>query len=325
MIKKLFTLLIMWLVTNLAWANLNSATIIEATITAIPKCLHYRYRGFCTWYSPYTGFSYTPYVEHYLPDLVVTVFNKPGDDPWMEVNQTLDAAGSKAQETIVSQLSGFNVGSGQHSDSNVHERNVFFKEVDVIGNPALSVISGFVPEYVLNSVAAPLMPYYQSMLDSAAWRGFPQIPTNIAEEKYASIADLVRHVGTPLPLIDWGGVLPHEGKVATTNDAKAAAVIAQRASDLTTASLLYAHIRQPLSTVCGRECTAAAIQENSKDTEFQMVYPKEEDTCDYFGKTISYGNDAEQQAQGAYTWILWRFYQGCEDGAGTFVSKTIVN
>ena len=46
------------------------------------------------------------------------------------------------------------------------------------------------------------------------------------------IADPFHHVGTNL--INWGGIYPHEGEVASSNDAKAAAVIAQRAGDLIT-------------------------------------------------------------------------------------------
>ncbi len=302
--------------------SINSAIITADTLKAVPHCLHYVIKGTCYWKDTY-GINTTMYVEHYLPDVVITVFNKPGENPWTEMNLSLDKAGAVAQKQIVSSFSGFDVGSGQHSISDTHEQNTFFKEADIIGNPALSVLSD---SDLLPSTASSLTPYYQSMLDSAAWRGFPQLKTTEIEEAYAMVADIQHHIGTGL--IDWGGVYPHEGKVATSNDAKAAAVIAQRAGDLITSTSMMpisGHIYQSLSNICGQECHAAPVQENSDKTEFQMIYPVVTDTCDDFGKTMNYGENAETKTNGAYVWVLWRFYSGCRDGVGEFIGKTALN
>jgi integrating conjugative element protein (TIGR03756 family) len=318
--------LIVFLLSLLAFKNIfavtNSATITVSTLKAFPNCLHYKIKGVCYWAGA-TGINTTPYVEHYLPDAVVAVFDKAGVNPWTEINLSLDQAGKVAQQQIISGLTGFDAGNGNHSLGDVHEQNVFFKEVDIIGNPALAVLPGALP--LLPYTAIPLMPYYQSMLDSAAWRGLPQIKTTQAEEAYAMIANIQHHVGAGL--INWGGIYPHEGKVATSNDAKAAAVIAQRAGDLITSNNLVhfsGHIYQTLSSECGQECSAVPVQENSPKTQFQMVYPVEVDTCDYFGKTMSYGEDAETKTNGAYVWVLWRLYRGCRDGVGKFIGKTTV-
>jgi len=319
--KKILALSLSLLICKSSFADINSATITADTLKAIPNCLHYKIKGVCYWKDTY-GINTTMYVEHYLPDAVVTVFNKPGENPWTEVNLSLDKAGSIAQKQIVSSLSGFDVGSGQHSISDAHEQNVFFKEADIIGNPALSVLDN---SDLLPSTASSLTPYYQSMLDSAAWRGFPQLKTTQIEEAYAMIADIQHHVGTGLNY--WGGIYPHEGKVTTSNDAKAAAVIAQRAGDLITSEgimPLSGHVYQPLSNQCGQECKAAPVQENSDKTEFQMIYPVVSDSCDYFGKTSDYGEDAETKTHGAYVWVIWRFYSGCRDGVGKFIGRTTV-
>ncbi len=162
------------------------------------------------------------------------------------------------------------------------------------------------------------------MLDSAAWRGFPQLKTTQLEEAYAMVADIQHHIGTGL--IYWGGIYPHDGKVSTSNDAQAAAVIAQRAGDLITSTSMMpisGNIYQSLSNICGQECNAASVQENSDKTEFQMIYPVVTDTCDDFGKTMNYGEDAETKTNGAYVWVLWRFYSGCRDGVGKFIGMTI--
>jgi|GEM_PF-2061236 len=305
------------LIYNNAVADINSATITEATAKALPNCLHFRVIGMCIWFSPYTGYSETPLVEHYLPDVVVNVFNKPGDNPWTEMNASIDQAGKATEEKIVTGLSHDDAGSGQHSYGDIQEQNTFFKEADIVGNPGLTVTA--VQPELLPSTATPLFPYYQSMFDAAMWRGFPDVPPALAEEALAMGANFKYHIGTDL--INWGGLYPHEGKVATTNDAKAAAVIAQRAGDIITAINVPGHVYQPLLNECGQHCKAAPIQINSPKTQFQMISPKEEDSCDYFGKTLTYGEEAERDTKGAYSWIIWRYYRGCRDGAGKFVQE----
>ncbi len=320
--KKLLALFLSLLICKASFADINSVTITADTLKAMPHCLHYRIEGVCYWKDTY-GINTTMYVEHYLPDVVITIFNKPGENPWSEMNVSLDKAGAVAQTKIVSLLSDFDVGSGQHSISDIHEQNIFFKEADIIGNPALSVLNN---SDLLPSTASSLAPYYQSMLDSAAWRGFPQLKTTQLEEAYAMIANIQHHIGTRS--INWGGIYPHEGKVTTSNDAKAAAVIAQRAGNMITSTGLLplsGHIYQPLSHQCGQECKASSVQENSNKTEFQMIYPVVSDRCDYFGKTADYGEDAETKTNGAYVWVLWRFYSGCRDGIGKFIGKTTIN
>jgi integrating conjugative element protein (TIGR03756 family) len=303
-----------------SFADINSATITANTLEALPHCAHYQIRGVCFWVNS-QGINTTPYIEQYLPDVVISVFNKPEDNPWTEMKDTLDLVGQTAENQIVSSLTDVNAGSGQHSFHDVHEQQVFFKEVDVIGNPALAVIPsslGFLP-----SSATPLLLYYQSMVDAATWRGLPQAKTPLMEEAYAVVADVNHHIGS-FP-INWGGIYPHEGKITSSNDAKAAAVIAQRAGDLITSSnpVIIGHIYQSLSNRCGEECTASSVQENSRDTQFQMIYPIEQNSCDYFGKKVEFGKEAEQKTKGAYVWVLWRHYKGCANGDGQYVGKTI--
>src|SRR5690606_28807772 len=120
------------------------------------------------------------------------------------------------------------------------------------------------------------------------------------------------------------GAYPFEGKVETTNDAKAAAVIAQRASILLTAQNSWVHIYQSLPTKCGQECDAAVIQEDNEDTQFQLVFPIQQSSCQIFGKTSSYGEDFEQKTQGSYVWVLWRHYQGCIQAPGVYTGKMVI-
>lgn len=318
MIKSIFIGLA-WLVSGTVLASTNSVEIIANTLAAVPNCLDYQVKGMCFWVSLEGVKTTTPYLEHYLPDAVVSVFNRPGDNPWLEMHYTLDQIGKTAEQSLISAIAKVPAGGGQHDFNNPLEQNTFFKEADVIGNPALPLLTSDV--VLLHSTAIPFLPYYQSMLDSVLWRGFP--PEALPEQAYAVGMSVTHYIGTDGGAINWGSALPFEGKVATSNDAKAAAVIAQRASNLLTATHTWGHVYQPLSTHCGQECTAATIAERNADTKFQLIYPAAQETCQVFGKTTTYGLDIEKQTQGAYVWVVWRKYRGCISGAGAYVGKVI--
>lgn len=303
----------------------NSALITASTLAAIPNCLHYQVKGACYWLNAAGITITTPYVSHYLPDVVVSVFDpltdKNGGNPWVEINTTLDQAGEVTEKEIIATIAHAPAGGGQHGFENPLEQNVFFKEVDIIGNPALSVLP--TTPVLLPSTAAVLQPYFQSMVDSALWRGFS--PQAVPEQADAVTEDITHYVGSSGGSINWGGAYPFEGKVETTNDAKAAAVIAQRASILLTASNSWAHLYQSLPTSCGVECSADIVQEDNNNTQFQLVYPIQQNYCQVFGKSSTYGEDFEQQANGSYVWVLWRHYQGCIAGIGTYIGKTVIH
>ncbi len=304
--------------------SITSAQISADSIAAAAQCSHYRVVGACFWANQAGQVSSTPYIEEYLPDMVVTVFNKPGDDPWFEINDTLDQAGKIAESNLVPLASGgFQAGFGQHSFSDEHEQNVFFKEADVIGNPGVSL---FPQPMNLPAQGQPLIPYYQSMLDTVMWRGLGHELSYAAE---IASALTISPIGNGL--IDWGSVYPLEGKIGTSNDSKAAAVLALRAAilaDYTNSdpTFIAGHVYQKISDRCGLHCKVSPVKANSDKTQFQLIYPIEEtgkNTCEVFGKTVTYGQSMETKTNGAYAWIVWRYYQGCRDGDGRFIGKII--
>ena len=210
-------------------------------------------------------------------------------------------------------FTGFNVGNGSHSFQDNYEQAVVFKEADGIGNPAPMMI----PHHgLLPTTATFWKVYFQSMTDSVLWRGLP--PAALFEEGMALGLNIAHHVGSGLT--NWGGVYPHEGKVVGQNDLQTSADIAERASDLITKHDGYGHVYQNLSTVCGEHCAAAPIQENSKETYFQMIYPITQTDCYVLGSTSSYDSHM-LNPKGAYVWIVWRHYEGCADGEGRYMGK----
>lgn len=294
-------------------ASINSFVIVQDTLAATLKndsCLHYKPSiQTCLWISPRVGRNITPMLDHYLPDLVVIVYRNADENPWDEARIFLDSPSANVQANFID-----NVGSGDHSFLNKHEQNVIFKEADVIGNPALIIFNEHATQLLLKSTAKPLSPYYQSMLDSALWRGF--MPQSLPEETAAVALDISHHIGTGMN--DWGGLYPHEGTVMGINDLQASMVIAERATDLLTNPQAFSHIHQSLSNSCGKHCQASPITENSNETLFQMIYPTLQTECVPLGSENSY-KDSMLNEHGAYVWVVWRHYQGCPDGDGQFL------
>jgi integrating conjugative element protein (TIGR03756 family) len=313
MIKKLL-LCLMMLSTSVQANNspIHSGIITKDTLAALPSCLHYQVPiHYCVWVSELGKINTTPILSHYLPDLVVSVFNKPRDNPWLEINKIVDGVGEPVQQGIVKSVTGLDVGNGNHSLLDTHEQTVVFKEADVVGNPALAMIPA---HGLLPSTSKPWWPYFQSMVDSMLWRGLP--PTSLPEEGMALGLNITHHVGTGLT--NWGGIYPHEGKVINDNDTKASIVIAERAADLVTQQGVYGHVYKYLPASCGEHCSASPIQENSKETYFQMIYPVTQTDCHILGDNESYSSDM-LNSEGAYVWIVWRHYEGCSNGDGQYL------
>ncbi len=313
-IQFLFAVLILVTTTIVNAKTITSMDIVNSTIKAALKsdggCLHYQLpTRFCVWFSPWVGRNTTPLLDHYLPDVVVIVYRSPPDNPWVEVNTLFDKPSQIVQARFIKKI-----GSGNYSFLDTHEQQVIFKEADVIGNPALTVLPKYSGEMLLTSTAIPMRPYFQSMLDSALWRGF--MPEALLEETASVALGAIHHIGSGLT--DWGGVYPHEGTVMGNNDAKASMVIAARATDLLTNNSSYGHVHQAFKNICGAHCKAAPITENNNDILFQLIYPIEKTNCVPLGTDDSY-DERMLNDQGVYVWVVWRRYQGCANGDGTFM------
>ncbi len=78
----------------LSASSLTTVDITEKTLSALPQCLHYQVKGLCYWLSPSGTTLTTPYIAHFLPDVVVSVFDslndRKGGNAWEEIHQTLD-------------------------------------------------------------------------------------------------------------------------------------------------------------------------------------------------------------------------------------------
>lgn len=311
-------------ITNSAFASssvnsIDSFQITADTLQALPSCLHYRVVGVCFWLDcGVTGCSVvtTPKVQHYLPDLVVSVYPRYGKDPWWLVNQSLDKVDHVAGQALFDKTDGFKLGSGNISTTNNHDGDLAFREVDVIGNPALAAIH--LPVLLLTGQAQPMLPYYQSQLDAYFWRsGFLGLLN-----PYAWIPGY-KVVGTFL-VNDWGDTYPRSGFVLQDNPMKAAAVIAVRAANIATTENL--HLHQNLnSTPCPEKActTAGPIFSKTKKVEWQRLMPNKQTVCQanlVSGESPAWTQNKKTNQNAM--WVVWREYRGCINGPGTFIGSS---
>lgn len=290
--------------------TINSFDVVEDTLKGASHCLHYKIVGMCFWLRcsiEGCGIKTTLKIDHYLPDVVVSSYTHPNNNPWWFAQQVEDPVLYQAGKMQMHHFAHFSMGSGDEQDNSHRDLNNKFHEVDIIGNPALSILSGY--DVLLPSTATPFTPYYSSLMDTYAWRF-------LALERFypGSFIPGIHDVGT-FVLHDWGPVYPRNGYVNQPDDAKAAAVDVLRASTIVTATG-QPHIYMPLSNTCGKHCRAYPVKENSKDAQYQMIYPKVEKQCIVFGGSDitslhPWETDAYTKGHDRYVWILWRHYRGC--------------
>ncbi|MGH2708685.1 MAG: TIGR03756 family integrating conjugative element protein, partial [Actinomycetota bacterium] len=197
---------------------------IEALSLSL-ACLDYRIVGVCLFLVCELfecHIETTARISHFLPDVVVSSYQRTGENPWGEV-AGLAAAGAVAVRGLSGTASGIPVDGGHQREGTrvkAHE-NVRFKEVDVIGNP---IVSGSelanTAGFLCASEADSFFPYFLSTVDASGWR------LGVTELLYpATFIPGLREIGD-WPLNTWGSVHPRQGFTNTSEDPKAAAVCA---------------------------------------------------------------------------------------------------
>ena len=301
--------------------TVTTADILGA-ITLDRSCLNYCITGVCVWLrcslfecSVETSLR----VSHYNPDLVVSVYDEPGDNPWQEMESLFGSFDSGIVSTLVSTFHKGSVGGGHRVEGGnpSTDQSLRFKEVTAIGHPfasisdALSNAGFFCP-----SEAESFNPYLLSSLDALTWRlGLPEMLFG------QNLLPGQRVVGDGI-LQQWGPVWPRTGFIHQKDDAKAAAVIAQRAGNIVTQTG-QPHVYTALEgNGYNRSWLPGELRENDPSTGvWQMLAPKMDEQCYAFGENDvlstpwSLGRHSDDNR---YAFTLWRPYECC-DAQGSYL------
>ena len=315
-------MLLLWMPLQGNTGAITTPQIIAQTTGAALSCMRWMPVGICFWLRcSLSGCRVRASLKigHYQPDAVVSSYNEPGGNPWIEIRPTLGAAQQSAAQGLLGHLLSLPIGSaGNRTEggrSNQDHRNLVFRETDVIGHPLSSLASVLArTAYLCNSQTTPLFPYFLSGLNALSWR------MEVPEMFYpASLIPGLREIGA-WPLQTWGGVYPRTGWTIQAEEPKAAAINAQRAADIVT-RIGQPHIYVPIkggSSSRQRVWPPGPLLEGDSATgEWQMLLPKPESTCRVFGSndlaSLHGWGGGRVDAQGDYAWNLWRPYRCCRD------------
>ncbi|MBH04108.1 MAG: TIGR03756 family integrating conjugative element protein [Xanthomonadales bacterium] len=277
---------------------IDTGTIVASA--ASWACLDYQVTGVCVWLTctPFGCYTQTSVkVRHYMPELVVSVYQQSGDNPW----------------SVISPLAPSNAtaeGGGNRTEgwAGRDHKMLRFKNADAVGHPAAAgfdLLSSV--GYTCEAAATPMQPYFLSVFDSLAWRA--GVPESAYPEALTPGARTISQTGD-----QWGHVYPRSGFVTQSNDYKAAAVIAQRVADFVTRSG-QPHVYTPLQ---GHDkpgyWAPGPVREGDGSTgKWQRLQPNLTKSCSVFpdrGIAASYSNVLADD--GDYVWALWRPYECCK-------------
>lgn len=335
--------------------TITTPGITVHTATAAVSCMRWMPIGLCFWLEcSWTGCSVetTVKVGHFNPDLVVSSYNEIGGNPWLEIRATLGLAQKAAATGLLGALLPVPVDSaGNRTEGNTarEHKNLLFRETDAIGHPVASLSQlGNMVGLLCQSQTTPFLPYFQSGIDALSWR------QEVPEIFYpASLVPGFREMGT-WPLQTWGSVYPRTGWTTQTDEAKAAAITAQRAGDIVTRPA-QPHVYVPLSSASylfndvttiidnwtggivdflvnqwfpvfsGEKVwpPGPLVEGNRRTGTWQMLAPVPEATCGVFGESdlagISSWGGGRIDSGGDYAWTLWRPYKCCRRGGQFFL------
>jgi len=300
----------------------------------------------CVEYCPYTGvciwivctfFSCSvetsEKVGHTSPDFVVTSYMRSGESPWEEAKSAYGSASKEAVSTLTGLFTGIapmvdggmnwkdhqvNEQDDDGLDTRERQRQLWFKETAVIGNPAIDVHREVIQSAGLHACPVDIdefEPYFQSEFDAIAWRGLsPQTML-----KWESWTPGAREIGQNW-VVTWGSVHPRIGYLTGTEGPKVAAVTAQRAIDITTREDQMRVYRYPYDEVYPPNYRDPS---DEKTDRWLMIHPAKEHKCYTFGQDQDYAvidDGARNAEEEGYGYLYWSLVQCCEPLPGLLIA-----
>lgn len=277
---------------------------------------HYRLIGSCTWAQGFPPkLVVLPAIEQFLPDLIVTVANKPDTNPWIEANLLFENKAAQAiyQQTYklaIGSPLGFGENAGQFNP--MHGNDDRTRVVDVIGGPAGFYQMPFMSHEPETHFGYP---YFLSEADAVTDR------TEVAEIFYMLTHPhlLLNHdIGSFNQ--SWGHEIPRLMRVTQPSRFRASVVAAMHAADIVTNNNSL-HVTQSTSNSCGPNCVVANVifDPKQKKVIWQEVYPKNRNINPANDDDVGIGDD--KAGNGNYVFVVWRKYRGCIQHKGKYISN----
>ena len=292
--------------------KITTAEILES-FSFDSTCLNYCFTGVCFWLRcslVHCEIRTSIKVRHNNPDLVVSVYDESGQNPWDLAEEIYSEIEESLSESIIGTFFDGVAGGGHRVEGGKRgvDQSLRFKEATAIGHP-LASFTDELSGYYCPSEAETLYPYFSSSLDALTWRlGLPEL---------LYIKNLLpgqRVIGAGIAQ-QWGAVWPRTGFLLQKDDVKTAAVIAQRVGNIVTQTG-QPHIYNALKgNGYRRTWLPGELVENDKATGvWQMLAPVQDDKCYVFGKNDVYSkawSTGRRTEDNGYAFALWRQYECC--------------
>ena len=290
---------------------INTAVLIERVLEKTFQNTHYRPIGACLWAKKFPpGVETAAAIEQYLPDLVVTVSNRAGSNPWQEVglayeNEAALKGYQSAFQAVTGMLFDIADGSSQTNPQHINEQRT--RIVSVIGSPA-SLYR--LPKVTHKPETRFGKPYYSSLADAVSDR------TEAGEIAYMATHSTLlfgHDIGTLTN--HWGQESPRLMRVTQPSRFRASVVAAMHAADIVT-NKQSLHVTQPTSNACGANCVVANVIYDPKHERvyWQEVYPN--NRMIEPGDPKDFGTADDLKGNGNYVFVIWRKYRGCIKQSG---------
>lgn len=299
---------------------ITAAGIVGKIIPKLYKNLHYKIIGVCVWQRGWHAPTLTPEVEHFFPDLVVSSYQRPYTNPWLEINKLFEnKTATRAQERLYKLVVGF---KPTYGDSNtvgttgLHQKRLL---VDVVGSPYNLL---HIPFVSLRPETTPFKPYYLALWDLAVSR-LQVIEIALSLRLLPNASKFVSGfpIGSSISL--WGYEMPRHFITHTTSKFRAAMVAAHQGADLVT-NVNSGHFVASTTNSCGKNCVISNVifDPTGKNVLWQEVFPNNRMITPGVEGFEKEEVDDDVKGNGNYVFVVWRKYRGCVQDRGKLIYKT---
>ena len=302
-------------------SSISGVSIVKDGISNYLSYSQVEVIGVCLWVDwSWAGpsFETTLELDEYQPDLVVSVFDKPGDNPWTEARDFLDPVSHAGGSAAVGAAFGTNLGYGSNNATpQVNDQTIHTYVVDVVGDP----FDYLNLPWTLRSDTKGYLPYYSSDLDAASDR------MGLAEAFQLNTYDPFSYYIGPSMFANWGYLYPRVMTLNQPNNYKGSILAGLHGAAIVTNSN-YLHIVHSTSDSCGTNCAVANVNAslNGENEIWEEVYPydKKIKLGDMGVESLTpVGTQDNQAGNGNYVFQIWRHYRGCIQGDGSLVYATV--
>ena len=291
---------------------MTTAKIAMRVLKKTPKNSHYKIIGSCTWMNT-PKITTTPALEQFLPDFVITVSNRLGENPWLEARVLFDNKKThEMYQKVYQKAMGlpFDFGETSNQTSAMHLNDERIRIVNVIGSPP----GLYNLPYVSHKPETHFgVPYFMAEADAVMER------TEAAEMAYmATHPDLLINHEIGSMTYTWGPEIPRFMRVTQPYNYRASVVAAMHAADIVT-NHHPLHVSKSTKNSCGKNCVVANViyDPKQKNIIWQEVYPK--NRIIHPGNPDDFGIEDDKAGNGNYVFVVWRKYRGCVHAEGKLV------